>query len=178
MALQPEDRPAGSQHVLRFNGTVTVGGTLATFPKDNGELTTGGAVGDPRGVRFLFADATDLANQERRFPSLVYDDGQPAGAAPHDPIATTLTALVVNADESDIGLRTWAQNMRVYVKALSANVVSVSTEDCFVVTDTLTSGLGTDTGLPVLIIPVVLSGEEVDSIELDVLVLVPWTGAR
>jgi hypothetical protein len=185
MALQPSDRPSGSSQVLRFIGTVVAGTALATFPKANGEFTTGGAVGDVRGVRFLLADATDLTNMQRQLPSGVYDDGAPAGAAPHNPIATGLTALVVNAGEQAIGvggantlMRTWTQNTWVIAKGLSANIGSMDTEGAYIVLDTLTSGLGLNSGLPVLILPVTLLGGAVASFDVDILVEVRQSMTR
>lgn len=179
MALQPSNRPAGSVHVLRFHGSVTAGVAIGTFPKENGEFTTGGVAGDERGVRFLFADATDLTDMQKRFPGHVYDDENPAQNAPHAPTDTVLDGLVVNANEQDIGLRTWAQNMRVDIKGLSTNIVSVDTEGCLVVLDTLTSGLGGNTGLPVLIIPFVTTdiGAQ-DFAAFDIQVEIRWAPHR
>lgn len=178
MALQPSDRFASSQHFLRFNGVISVGGALATFPKANGVLTTGGAVGDSRGVRFLLADSTALTNTEKRFPSHVFDDTMPAGAAPHAATVTVLTALIKNAGELDISTKAWAQNAKIIVKGLSANIVSIDTENALFVIDNPTSGLGGTSGLPVLILPVTLSGAEVAAITLDVLIEVPFSPAR
>ncbi len=179
MALQPFNRAAGSTQVLRFVGTVDVGNALATFPKANGELTTGGAVGDPRGVRFLLADATDLTDTQRRLPAFVYDDAVPAGEAPHESVPEPAgTALIINVGEETITDRTWVQNLYVDVKVLSGNVVSVSTQSCVVVIDTLTGGLGLGTGLPVLIIPFVLSGQAVDAITVDIMIEVRQTSSR
>lgn len=181
MALQPSDRPAGSEHVLVFSGVITTGNAIGTFPKDNGELTTGGAVGDPRGVRFLLADATLLTDTEKRLPGHVYDDQNPAGAAPHAPVATVLNGLIVNANEESILNRTWVQNTHVTVKGLSSNIVSVGTtvaDGINMVLDTLTSGLGLNTGLPVLILPVVLSGQAVAAITMEVLVEIRWSAHR
>lgn len=186
MALQPADRPAGSNQVLRFRGTVAAGEALATFPKTNGTFTTGGAVGDVRGVRFLLADATDLTNQARQFQDAVYDDGQPASASPHAPIANGgLVPLVINVGELVVGYGTtpelgptWVQNTRVIVKGLSANIGSLDTEGSFVVLDTLTSGLGLNSGLPVIILPVTLLGSAVASFDVDVLVEIRQSATR
>ncbi len=178
MALQPQDRPAGSTQVLRFVGSIAPDVAVETFPKANGSMTTGGAVGSTRGLRFLFADSTNLANQLKRFPEFVYDDSQPGGISPHAPVATTLVAQVVNAGEQSVALRTWAQNMDVDVKGLSANLGGVDTENCFIVLDTLTSGLGLGTGLPVLIVPVTLTGGEVAAVNMDVRIEIRWTAHR
>lgn len=185
MALQPTDRPASSVQVLRFTGTVTAGEALATFPKTNGTFTTGGAVGDARGVRFLFADATALTNTAKKFALHVYDDEQPSGAAPHAPVAAGGTALIVNAGESIIGHgtqtatdRSWCQNTHVTVKSLAANLGSVDTEGALIVLDTLTSGLGLNSGLPVLILPVTLLGNAVASFDVDLLIEIRWSAHR
>jgi hypothetical protein len=178
MPLQPEDRPAGSKQVLRFNGIASPDVPVDFFPKKNGSIATGGAVTDPRGLRLMFADALNLDNTEKRLDAYVYDDRQPAAQSPHDPVPTVAQPLIVNAGEEDVGLRTWAQNMYVWVKALSDNISEVLTQDCIVVLDTLTSGLGTNTGLPVLIIPIVMSGQELEDIEVDILVDIRHTTHR
>jgi len=171
MALQPQDRPPGSAQVLRFVGSVTPGVAIGTWPKANGEVTTGGAVSDPRGMRFLLADATDLLNTERQMSPYVYDDRQPGGDSPHAAVATLSSGLIVNAGEQDIELRTWAENTWVIGKIISTtNVTRVDTQACRLVLDTLSSGLGLDTGLPVLIVPVVLSGAEVAAASFDILI--------
>jgi len=178
MALQPSNRPTGSVQVLRFSGNIAAGNALATFPKTNGTFTTGGAAGDARGARFLFADATNLPDTARQFPADVYDDSLPAGEAPHTPTATGLTTLVVNAGELDLAARTWAQNTHITVKSLSANLGSVDTENAFIVEDTLTSGLGLGTGLPVLILPVALTGVEAATFTVDMLIEIRWSAHR
>lgn len=185
MALQPTNRPAGSVQVLRFVGTVSPGVALGTFPKTNGTFTTGGAAGDLRGARFLFADATDVTDTQKTFALNVYDDENPAGDAPHAAVAAGAVALVVNAGEEVIGHgtptstdRTWTQNTHVTVKALSANFGSVDTLNALIVMDTLTSGLGLNTGLPVLILPVELLGDTAAEFTIDLLVEIRWSAHR
>jgi len=185
MALQPTDRPASSVQVLRYTGTVAAGEALATFPKTNGTFTTGGAVGAARGARFAFFDATDVTNTAKKFALHVYDDEQPSAAAPHAPVASGGVALVVNAGEEVVGHGTqtatdpaWSQNVHITVKSLSANLGSVDTESALIVLDTLTSGLGGNTGLPVLILPVALLGNEVASFDVDLLIEIRWSAHR
>jgi len=185
MALQPTDRPAGSTQVLRFTGTVVAGEALATFPKTNGAFTTGGGANASRGMRFLLADATVPTQQNRQFPAFVFDDEQPSALAPHAPVAAAPVALVVNSGELVIGHgtqvstdRTWCQNTWVTVKGLSANIGSLDTESALIVLDTTTSGLGTNTGLPVLILPVSLLGGAVAPFDVDVMVEVRSTPTR
>ncbi len=185
MALQPADRPAGSTQVLRFTGTVSPGEALATFPKTNGTFTTGGAANATRGARFLLADATDLTTTEKRLPDFVFDDANPVELAPHDPVAAGAVALVVNAGEEAIGHgvqtatdRTWCQNTHVTVVAQSSNLGAVATESALIVLDTLTSGLGLGTGLPVLILPVALTGQTATAFDVDLLVEVRWSAHR
>lgn len=178
MALQPQDRPAGSTQVLRFVGTVVAGVALGTFPKANGEFTTGGAAGDMRGVRFLLGDATDLSLSLRRFPADAFDDTQPAATAPHAPSPTGASALIVNGGELSIGTRTWCQNTHVTVKNLGTVLGSVDTENARMLVDTATSGLGLNTGLPVLVLPVALLGSAVAPFDIDLLVEIRWAAHR
>lgn len=185
MALQPLDRPAGSSQVLQFRGTITAGEALDVFPKTNGTFTTGGAAGATRGIRLLLADATALTNLQRQLPKSVYDDEQPSALAPHTPVATPLVALVVNAGELSVGHgvptstdATWTQNCWIVVKGLSSNIGSIDTENAYIVNDTLTSGLGLNSGLPVVIIPVALLGGAVASFDLDVMIEVRWSAHR
>jgi hypothetical protein len=177
MAIQPSDRPAGSAHQLRFTGSLAEGVALATFPKTNATFPSGVADGSTVGARFLLADATALTNTEKKFPSNVYDDSQPAAASPHAPVATSLVAGVTNAGESDISLRTWAQNLRIVVNSKAANILTVDLSGVKVVLDGATSGLGLSSGLPVVIIPMTLTDNQTAS-AIDFVFEVPATGSR
>lgn len=176
MAIQPSDRPAGSSHVLRFTGSITEGVILATFPKANGTFpdVANGATG---GVRFLLADATALTNVEKRFPGVVYDDEQPASSSPHAAVTTATVAGVTQAGEQDISLRTWAQNLQIRVLSRVANILTIDLANVQVVLDTLTSGLGLNSGLPVVIIPMTFTDNAVAS-AIDIVFEIPTTSSR
>jgi hypothetical protein len=161
MALQPLDRPVDSSHILRFRGTVTVSATpAATYPKANAEVPSdslvGPGTGTPAGqyrawVRFLLADATNPSNGLKKFPALVYDDRNLAGVAPHAGVPSVASATPgINVADLDIGDQTWAPNLHYAVSALDSKIVSVDITDARVLLDTLTSGLGLNTGLPVI----------------------------
>lgn len=160
MALQPSSRPAGSSQVLRYTGTITLGNTtLAQFPKANGVAPSDIAANTVTGVRFLLADATDLTDLTKQLPSTCFDDNQPAGAAPHAP-TTGAIANITTATDQIITDRTWCQNTYVTVQprtaAAAAALVGVDLGSVEFVLDTgADSGLGLDSGLPVLILPII-----------------------
>ena len=112
-------------------------------------------------------DPVALANQARRFPSYVYDSGQPVDTSLAPPIVLPNIPGGINAGELALNQRTWAQNIQVRSSNLDLNVVAADlgwagqnnefsdflTVGCFLLLDTLTSGLGMNTGLPVLVVP-------------------------
>ncbi len=184
--LQPLTRPAGSTQGLRYRGQCVAGEALATFPKTNGTFPTvivpsDGifraslrlALFDP-GSTSPPLDPAAFANPSRRLPGFVFDDGQLAGVSPHATLAAGVATDFdpgVNDDEIYIGNETWAQNVRIQWSPLrpiilQADIQPLTTETddsfgsggCFFVRDTLTSGLGLNTGLPVLILPLLVQG--------------------
>jgi hypothetical protein len=127
--------------------------------------------------RFLLADPGDvvgvvdpaaLANFRRRFPQFLYgDDSQLAAKSPHKPIPA-LNTDGVNDGELIINPCTWAQNIQVRSSIVDLNVIgqdigmatqetdvvgSMDSHGVILVRDTLTGGLGLNTGLPVIIVP-------------------------
>jgi len=131
--------------------------------------------------RFLLADPGDvpgvvdpaaLANFRRRFPQFLYgDDSQLAAKSPHKPIPA-LNTDGVNDGELILNQCTWAQNIQVRSSNVDINVigtdVGMATQETqpvgsipgshgvILVRDTLTGGLGLNTGLPVIIVPVMV----------------------
>lgn len=170
--LAPLDRPDGSTQVLRYRGRVaTSADAAATYPKVPAVIAANsGIVGNNfvAFVRFPFFDATtpvtpaQIANLLKRFPEFVFDDSQLAGAAPHAPVACTMTATPgINASDLSLNARTWAQNIDITVRPLDDKMVvadsgisidNQSINGVEIVLDTLTSGMGLGTGLPVAII--------------------------
>ncbi len=184
MALQPSPRPAGSTQVLRFTGLITLGNALAVYPKDNGEVTSGVALNTPVGVRFLLADATDPTDTTTTLPDFVYDDSQPAGAAPHAATSSAI-ANVTNAADALITNRTWCQNTYITVEprtaAAAAALVAIDEANAQFAIDTLTSGLGLNTGLPVLILPMIFanaSNENWVDVDVDIHIEIRHTPSR
>lgn len=176
--LQPQNRPAGSSYILRFIGAVVQGVANATYPKANGEFSSDVVAGG-RVARFLLADATDLAAGQRRLPGFDYDDGQPAGSSPHTPVPGT---GILNPTDLDITARTWCQNAYVTVQPLDAATAAALSsippaETKFCLDTGNDSGLGTDTGLPVLCLSLVLSAPAA-ALNLDVLVEVRQSSSR
>lgn len=161
MALQPLDRPAGSTQVLRFSGALlTDAANLATYPKDNGEVPAASPPNVPVGVRFLLADATALANTARKLPNYVFDDGQPAAVSPSAPFSQVI-ANVTNASDQLITNRTWAENTYITVEpkdaASAALLTGIDLGGVQVCLDGTASGLGLNSGLPVVIIPMIFT---------------------
>lgn len=164
MSMQPLDRPVGSSHILRYSGPVTIGVASGVYPKANAEIPSDSSVGPVVGVvpagqfrawvRFLLADATDPTDGQKSFPSFVFDDTMPAGDAPHVPTPSVITPTPgINPTDLDIGGRTWAPNLHVAVSALDPSVQAVDITDIRVILDSgVDSGLGLNTGLPVVVV--------------------------
>jgi hypothetical protein len=184
MALQPSDRPASSTQVIRFTGGVQQGVAQAVYPKANCEYSLDVpplAPPDTYCLRLLLADATDLADQLRRFPEFVFDDTQPAGASPHAP--TFFATPMLNATDANISQRAWFKNTYVTIqpldtfsKGLLALVPPTLTEVCL---DGVNSGLGTNTGLPVICIALDIPNvPEEGAINLDILIEIRHSASR
>ncbi|MGL4255612.1 MAG: hypothetical protein ACRCSL_04705 [Microbacterium sp.] len=161
MAIEPV-RPIGSTLTLRYVGTIVVGAAAqAAFPKANGELPSNVTTASEWNVRFLFADRTDPTDQSTRLAPTVYDDSQPAGASPHAPIVAGSTNQIQVATDQFITNRTWAQNLDVRVISAvpggNASAVSFNVAGARVALDLADSGLGGNTGLPVLVLPVTVT---------------------
>lgn len=169
MALDPLVRPDGSTQLLRYRGTVGVGAqATATYPKTAGETPSDAVVTGTyfdSYVRFPLFKPGALDFPQKRFPAFVFDDSMLADGAPHDPVACVASpTLGVNVTDLSINRRTWAQNVQLLFHenpaatplVLSADTAISEDNDpangAQIVVDTLTSGLGLNTGLPVLIV--------------------------
>lgn len=129
-------------------------------------------------ARFLLADPgpipgvldpVALANYRRRFLESVYDDSDPAGISPHG-VIPALNDPGLNNGELILNAFTWAQNIQVRSSQIDLNVIAQDigmktgvtaatgqgSTGVTVVRDTLTSGLGLNTGLPVIVVPFVV----------------------
>ena len=171
----PLPRPAGSSQVLRYRGTVTVGGNVtATYPIGNMEAPldapSPGSGLITACVRFALFNPNDIANYpaslvpgyQTALPLSDYDDNQPASAAPHTPVACTAVAGCVNATDLSLNKFTWAQNVAIRFNNIDPAHVfacdSAISQDgniangALAVVDGTNSGLGTNTGLPVMIV--------------------------
>jgi hypothetical protein len=193
MALQPLDRPAGSTQVLRFSGLIRLSGavgagpafTTATYPpKSNGEAPSDIAANTPTGVRFLLADATAPTNAARKLPSFVFDDSVPAAVSPTATFSQVI-ANVTNASDQLITTRTWAENTYITVEpkdsATAAALVGVDVGGAQFCLDVgASSGLGLNTGLPVLILPIISANAAAQWVNLnvDILIEVRHTASR
>lgn len=163
MALSPLDRPQGSSHVLRYRGIVAVGQSNANvYPQVAGVIPANSTVTGASFqayVRFPLFDASDLTDLLRQLPLDVYDDTVPA---PHDDVACVPSATPgVNATDLSMNRETWAQNVEITVRSLSQKLEIIDSgvavdnnivNGVQIVRDTLTSGMGLNTGLPVVII--------------------------
>jgi hypothetical protein len=180
-------RPAGSSHKLYFQGAFASGQALATFPKtqatySSDTTTIGGVV--YREIRLLMADNTSpatLASPIAQLPGSAYDDESPASAAPHSPtLGIGLTTDGLNVGESDISLRTWCQNLAVTVVAQDPTTATAVTAFASLLTrvvlDTATSGLGTNTGLPVVVLLFTMTGPA--TLNLDIRLTVQASDTR
>lgn len=166
MAIQPQARvPSAVNQTLRFVGTIVKDtAALAAYPKANGTLPSDAVSTETWGARFLLADATDPTDTTTTLPYYVYDDSTPAAVAPHaattGAVAKMLTATdqIIGAPNAAGTNRSWCNNVeiKVYEASLGAltTAVTVVPGDAYIVLDTLTSGLGLNTGLPVLVLPI------------------------
>lgn len=112
MAIQPQDRLAGSSHILRYVGALIAGASPQVF---NATVPTGYAANTATAVKFAFRDMTALTNNEKRLPALTYDDNQPASLSPHSLAGTFGPGL---------GGPTWVQNIRVRAHEVEASTAS------------------------------------------------------
>jgi hypothetical protein len=191
MALQPSARPAGSTQVLRFSGNITVapaapgGFTTAQYPKTNGTAPNDIGANTPTGVRFLLADAAAPTDPKTTLPNFVYDDSVPAAVSPLAPVTGVTVANVVNPTDQLITGRTWCENTYVTIEprdaATAAALVAVdlsATRFCLDVG--ADSGLGLNTGKPVLILVLTSANAAAQWVNLnvDILVEVRHTASR
>jgi hypothetical protein len=185
MALQPK-RPVGSTQVLRFSGAIKLGAfTTAAYPKANGEAPSNIAANTPTGVRFLLADSSNVQDTTARLPADVFDDTQPAGSAPHAPTSQVIPN-VTNASDELITDRTWCQNTYVTIEprnaATAAALLAVDLSNVqFCLDSGASSGLGLNTGLPVLILSITSAnagGPQWVDLSVDVFVEVRHSASR
>lgn len=178
MALSPLARPAESTQVLRYRGQVLAGGAVGTYPKAAGvyptNSTTSGSGYFIAWVRFPLWDAVNangIDDTTRRLPAFVYDDHQPVASAPHDPVplADNSPTLGLTKGELCLNSYTWAQNLEIHFNNIdllvqSADVgVSVDANPvggAIIELDTLSSGLGLNTGLPVVCVPFTVTAND------------------
>lgn len=186
MAIQPSIRPSGSSHILHFRGTLVLSANNFgdySPPIANGTVPADVADGTPIGVRFLLADATDTSDETTKLLAKIYDDSQPAGATPHAPV-TNAVAGITTATDQIISSRTWCQNTYVRVQpadaASAASLTGLETDKAQIVLDGTDSGLGGNTGLPVLILPMIFTFVDAEFVpaEVDILVEVRHTTVR
>ena len=149
-------RPIGSEHVMAIDADLVT--AAATFPRANASYQP---LAGEVGVRFLLGDplVSPITNPQKFFDVHVYDDSQPYdGSAPHPPVVVPVTIPgIVAAGEIEITNMTWARNTYIHVQSLDsatiANLSDVSLTGARFLRDTATSGLGLNTQLPVLVLP-------------------------
>lgn len=185
MALSPLTRPAESTQVLRYRGTVLVSGDNANvYPKLAVETPADSTIAGNNftaWLRFpLFAPA-DPTDTRFALPLNVYDDGQPAGSAPHSSAACVASATPgVNVTDLSLDARAWAQNLEIQFNNIDTNVVfcdnAVSVDNdpangaVVMLDNATTSGLGTGTGLPVVAVRFVVAkkGAALQTFNIDI----------
>lgn len=185
MALQPQVRPDGSNLVLQFRGALTLSaqpfGSYSNL--QNAEVPSSVAANTAIGVRFLLANASTPTNASSRLLDAVFDDAQPAGVSPHA-AQTLVVPNVTTATDRVITSRTWVQNTYIRIQpqnaAAAALLVGVDDANAQMVLDLTDSGLGRNTGLPVLILPLIFSTGAVGfaPVNIDMLVEVRHSAVR
>ena len=110
--------------------------------------------------------AANLDDKRHELPLFVYDDNQPAGAAPHATVACAASATPgVNVTDLSLNDTTWAQNLQILCHEIPTGTPLMLSCDSavaqgsdiangaqVVLDNATTSGMGTGTGLPVLIV--------------------------
>jgi len=190
MALEPKARAAGSSLSLRFTGNLVddAASNLLVYPQKNGALPANLVSATKTGIRFLFADAV-TPTPATQFPSFAFDDTQPAGAAPHAPWTGALANLLSATDQiigkpNDSQSRTWAANLDITINALTpsgaASAAVAHVDQYVVVLDGTTSGLGLNSGLPVLIVPMTITHNDITTavVALDMIVTINHSKIR
>jgi hypothetical protein len=174
MAIQPSTRAAGSSLILHYRGTLVLGANAFGDYSPaiaNGVVPSDVADGTVIGVRFLLADATDPTDTATLLPLAAFDDSQPAGAAPHAPVFSAVAGITTATDQI-ISSRTWAQNTHIVIQpqnaASAASLVGVETDKAQIVLDLTDSGLGGNTGLPVLILPMIFTFADAAFVPADI----------
>lgn len=114
MAIQPTIRPAGSCHIIRFQGSLVTQAT-AGVQTQNAEVTQGALLNVRVPVKFALADMTALTNLQKRLPPFIYDDTQPAGSSPHVNTGTSGPSVPILPVNGVPAGKTWAQNVKVRV---------------------------------------------------------------
>lgn len=155
----------------------------AVYPKAQSSYPSDAAIDGvtPTCARFLLADTTNLTDETKQFQSFIFDDSQPAGDAPHPEVPGT---GILNASDQDITARTWCQNTRVIVQPRDAGtaiaLASIQAEGARVCLDVgASSGLGTNTGFPVLCLAFVFAAAPLPgTLNLDILIEVRESAVR
>lgn len=160
-------RPVGSTQVLRYRLQIDPGQAAAVYPKTNATFAPDSGSFEPsvftQWARFALFNPDFVAfDVRRRFPAFVYDDSQFASQSPHKPIAC-LPSSSPGINDTDLSLNhyTWAQNVLIHYNKIDKNVLIADTgiardnspgNGALILLDTLESGLGQNTGLPVVAI--------------------------
>lgn len=149
MAIQPTVRLAGSEHIIRFQGSLFLQATPGAQTV-NAEVPQGAVADAATAVKFALADLTALGTTTKRLPELVYDDSVPAGSSPH----SNLALMGPSVFGTPAG-KTFAQNIRVRAHEDSATtaaplIARVDVLYPFVEIDTATTGLAQNSGVPVV----------------------------
>lgn len=113
MAFQPSPRPAGSSHILRFQGSLRTGTS-----SDNASVQGGVPVANAFAtVNFWLSDLTDPTDQQTRLPANIFDDQDPAQGVPH--LASGGPSGI--GGFSDPSGRTWMQNIKTRLQEITTS---------------------------------------------------------
>lgn len=150
--IQPSPRPAGSSHILRFQGDLSLQTDESSVQVENATVVSGLLSADVAvPVVFALADMTALDDLTRRLPPYIYDDANPVTS--HNVNIGGPSGIGGIAPPSGAA---WMQNVRVRAVQNSPTAASVYISRFDVLTPVCTvdgaagSGLGLeqDTGVP------------------------------
>lgn len=180
-------RPVGSALFLRFVGTILPGAALAAYPKANGTFSSDAIAATTVYVaRVLMADPLDLTNPMTQLPLIAFDNTQPAGSAPVVPTASGALAPtladILNGTDLDMSDQAWAQNVHITVEPTDhatglVPLVWNAAQAKFCV-DAPNSGLGGNTGFPVLCLALDLGAQPPQSVSVLITVEVRHSVSR
>jgi len=187
--LAPLNRAFGSTLFLRYRGVVELGDDANVYPQDPVVYPGDSSVvsGLVRAwVRFPLWNALSTRSTLTELPAFVFDD-----IGLHSTVASLASATPgINTSDLSLNTKTWAQNINVVSRTIDPNVLAADTgvsidnnpsNGAMILRDSgASSGLGYDTGLPVVAVLFTVSSNDGvrRDFSIDVTIEIRHTGRR